>query len=216
MRMVRRWSGLWSVGLALGFAVIAGPSASATPLITYSTSGGIDGTGITGTPVISFLSLSGANAQFNSPSYFSIGEFQVSPLPAGTSTTYSNTPFHLSFSVTDVNGSAPTPNETPINLTGVLNGKITGTNQSTVTATIDPIWNHTFQTGNYLNTLTIPSQTVMLVPSTTNSGITTLQAQLTSTSTVVPVPEPASLSIFVAALGGFGAWSRIRSARRSG
>jgi hypothetical protein len=195
------------------------PKAEASPVVNYSTSGTIDSNGVTGTPVISFNSV--LNSAFESPSSFSLGDFQVAALPTGQKVSYDNTKFHITYLVNSVDGSAPKPNETPIQVSGVLNGTIQGSNQSDVRATFDPITNAKFQTGSFSNALSITDSPLTLVPSTTNSGQTSAQAFLTSTMTTTPpdsggggstpsVPEPSTIALFLTTLAGLG----VQRARR--
>src|SRR5690242_477860 len=89
MHMTRGWTGLRSavIALALGAWLTSDAGAAAMSsdsiksFMEYSTSGTIDPTGISGTPVISFNSV--ADGAFTAPSSFSLGEFQVAPLPSG-------------------------------------------------------------------------------------------------------------------------------------
>ncbi len=214
-------TGLSSTVLVLGLIAPA-ITADASPVVNYSTSGTIDSTGVTGTPVINFNSI--LNSSFESPSSLSLGDFQVAALPDGQTTTYANTPFHITFLVNSVDGSKPNPNETPIQVSGVLNGTVTGGNQSHVVANFDPITKSTFQTGSYSNSLNITDNPLSLVPSTTNSGQTSAQAFLTSTPTTTPppsgggspggsttVPEPTSIALFLTTLAGLG----VHRARRA-
>jgi hypothetical protein len=203
------------------------PAALASPVVNYSTSGTIDSTGVSGTPVINFRSvISGA---FDSPSSFSLGDFQVASLPDATSTSYINTPFHITYLVNslDNGNTSSVPNGTPIQVSGVLNGTITGGNQSDVKATFDPITNATFGVGGFNNTISISDNPLTLVPSTTNSGQTSAQAFLTSkatsnsssdtsgsnsgsTSGTTTVPEPSTIALFLTTLAGLG----VHRARR--
>jgi hypothetical protein len=225
-----KWTGLPATVMVLGLVAQA-PTALADPVVNYSTSGTIDSTGVTGTPVISFNSV--LNSSFDSPSSLSLGDFQVAALPNAQTASYTNTPFHITYLANQVNGVAPNPNQTPIQVSGVLNGTISGGNQSDVKATFDPITNGTFTTGNFSNSLKIADNPLTLVPSTTNSGQTSAQAFLQSTMTSssssntggstttggnsasntggsTTVPEPSTIAIFLTSLAGLG----IHRARR--
>ncbi len=204
MRKSCRLAGLRTWTLALGLVVCTAASGRADAIMSYDTSGSIDSSGVTGPGVISFIPIT--SNSFNSPSGFSLGEFQVAALPGGQSTTYKNTPFHITFLVASVNGQTPTPNETPIQVSGVLNGTVTGGNQSSVVATFDPISQPTFLTGNYTNTLSIPNNPLSLVPNSTLGGQTSAQANLATSpvTPVPPIPEPTSVAMFLTTLAGLG------------
>ena len=209
-------TGLPTAVMVLGLFAQA-QSVLASPVVNYSTSGSIDSSGVTGTPVISFNSV--LNSSFESPSSFSMGDFQVAALPDKQSTSYTDTPFHITYLVNSVDGAKPDVNETPIQLSGVLNGTVSGGNQSHVVAKFDPITKPTFMTGMYSNDLSITDNPLTLVPSTTNSGQTSAQAFLTSTLTTTPppssggettVPEPSTIALFLTTLAGLG----VHRARR--
>jgi len=204
MNMAHGRTGLKAAVVALGLLATGTSASQAVPIVSYTTSGQVQATGVTGTPVISFNSVV-TNQSFNAPSAFSLGDFTVAALPAGQSTTYTNTPFSVTFLVNKVDGNTPSPNESPIQVSGVLNGTITGGDQSSVVAKFDPISNPTFVTGPFKNTMSIFDNPLSLVPSTTNDGRTTAQAHVTSE----PVPEPTSIALFLTAIGGLG-WKRLR------
>jgi hypothetical protein len=145
MRMTRGWTGPRTAVVALTLGLLAAPAVQASPMSgttvsaaleagtatsvnEYTTAGTIGLTGITGPNAIGFNSVAGGS--FLAPSAFSLGEFLVSALPAGVSTTYEDTPFEINYIAQKVNGETPGENGTPIKVTGRLNGTITGPNQS--------------------------------------------------------------------------------------
>jgi len=210
MRKSCRWAGLRTLVLALGTVALAAANGRADAIMSYDTSGQIDSAGVVGAGIISLIPVT--NGSFNAPSQFSLGNFQVAALPGTDTTTYTNTPFHITYLVNTVNANVPNPNQTPIQISGVLNGSITGGDQSSVRATFDPISNPTFLAGNFSNTLSIPDNPISLVPHTTNGGQTSGQAFL-DTKAVVNSPEPSSIALFVTALAGLGVRHRARSRR---
>ena len=99
MHRIQGWTGLRAAVIALGLVAWTATGATAAPL-SYTTSGQVTPTtGVTGTNVVSFVPLSSGNSvdlstgQTNA----SLGNFIISPLAAGATTTYSNTPIQISF-----------------------------------------------------------------------------------------------------------------------
>jgi hypothetical protein len=208
----------------------------------------------TNSNIISFVPITttstppNSDNSFTSPSNFSLGYFQLGQQDPGVSTTYSHTPFNVTLHFDSVNGQTPVPdpNGTPITITGELNGTATGSDVSNVKATFNPPTNatstgsqitttpteitDTFQTGSFSNTMTVPTSNFLLVPSSSNFGRTTLEANLTSTRSNPPpssdgstggstspsggqtVPEPTSIVLFAAAIAGL-ALHRYRARR---
>ena len=221
MKMMNSSAGLRHLALALFASALLAPRASASALIDYTSAGTIGSTGITGTPVVSFNNTSAGS--FNAPSDFSLGDFHVTPLADGQSTTYTNTPFQISLTVNQIDGSAPEPNQTPVTLSGVLNGTVTGPNQSTVVAQFNPGATPDFVTGSATNTLSVFDNPLSLVPSTTNGGLTSAQAYLNNQVASVPplggtqtVPEPTSVLVFSAGIAVVGLIRRRRLGRSGG
>ncbi len=214
MRNTCGWTGLRLAACVLAVGLAGASSASAATMTSnnqYSTSGSIGTTGIAGANVISFSSVGVGSFQANGPddppANFSLGEFLVGALPAGVSTVYTDTPFSITYISQQVNDETPSVNETPITLTGVLNGVVTGSNYSSVTATFEPIDKTVFRTGDFLNTLTVPNA-VWLAPSTTNGGKNSAQGKLVAEAS--PIPEPTSIAVFLAAIAGLGLRHKYR------
>src|SRR3954470_16358952 len=91
----------------LGLLVMTMASAQASPIqttITYNTIGSVDSFGVTGTPVVSFQGT--PNGTMATGSAFSLGHFQISAPPAGTTSTYLNIPYQILFKVESLGGSA--------------------------------------------------------------------------------------------------------------
>lgn len=207
-RLVRSW--MTSLALVFGVASLTqaavSPAQSAKVLMNYATSGSIDSTGVDGIPVVSFNSV--PTGQFTTPSSFSLGEFMVSALPNGVSTTYTDTPFSITYLVSQVDGQPIDSGYTPITLTGKINGTVSGASQSDLMVSFDTTPVPSFITNGFSNTLVNLDTNLTLVPSTTNGGRTTAQTLLV----VQPVPEPASLAIFGLGVAGL-AWHRRRQTK---
>lgn len=223
------WAGLrWTLAtLALGTVMARGAAAdvidsaaaqaeaaaaAAAPVVTdmmYATSGSIGMTGVTGANVISFIPE--AASAFSTPSAFSLGTFVVGYLPPGAKTTYDKTPFTITYTALKLNGKEPTKNETPITISGFLNGTVAGPSTSSVVATFSPISDPRFNLDDYVNRISVLDPQVALVPSTTNGGRTTAQAHLRVVA--APIPEPTTIALFATTLVGLGL--RRRFTRRN-
>ncbi len=156
-------------------------------LIQYSTAGAIGTTGITGPNVISYSSID--DARFTAPSDFGLGEFVTAALPDGTSVSYNDTPFTITLL---------TPTADPVEVTGVLNGTVTGASQTNVTAQFDPVdsladW-FGDSSANGQGSLSMLNTEISLVPASTNRGRTSVQASASVVSPT-PIPEPATITV---------------------
>ena len=148
------------------------------------------------------------NGSVDTASNISLGTFVVAALPAGESTTYNNTPFSLSLIPDSFNGT--TVSDPPVEITGFLKGTVTGANQSSVQVTFNPIMTSAFSLGSGSGTLDLSNSQQLLVPSSVNSGQTTLQAQVTASAPPIGpegnVPEPSTIALFLSTVGGL--WLR--------
>ena len=113
----------------------ASPSATR---VTYETSGTIDASGVTGTPVVRFVGGTGSTA---TASPFPLGAFQVDPANTGAVTRYSQTPVTISYWTQAVNGtSTAAQNGTPASpmvIHGWLSGTVGGANASALSVLFD-------------------------------------------------------------------------------
>jgi hypothetical protein len=222
MHMTKGWSGLRTAVIALSlFAwTTTGVKAAAVPnLLDYSTAGLIMGpTGISGTNVISFVPVgtSGSPAAVDPNSNLPLGSFQVAALPDGSSTTYDNTPFQISFIPTSFGGTKLT-GVNPVMLTGTLNGQITGNYASSVKVAFDPVADGTFQLGGVPSTINIlQNDQKLLVPSSAG-GTTTLEATIVTSGhpgSPAAAPEPSTIALFLSTIGGLGLRRYVLSRRR--
>ena len=210
MQMTQGWIRLRSAVIALGFFACASTGAKADGILTYGTSGFVIGTsGVTGTPAITYESVTNANV--DPTSNLPLGEFQVAALPTNQTTVYNNTPFSFNLLPSQFNGS-PLANFTELSVSGVLNGTLTGNEASSVVATINPIPNDTFKLGDATSTLTDLPTTLLLVPAS-SGGVTTLEGSITTLGSPAPAPEPSTIALFLSTVGGL-ALRRYVLARR--
>ena len=194
MRMTQGWTGLRTAVIALGIIAWTTTGVKADALLTYSTAGSIDtSVGVTGANVISFVPTPPAGSALTSTtvdasSNLPLGSFQVAALPAGTTTTYNDTPFSITFLPTKYNGIALTdPN--PVTITGTLSGQVTGPYQSSVVATFNPITSGSFELAGASSTLSILDNQKLLVPSSAG-GTTTVEGIVATTSGHSRVSRP--------------------------
>ena len=94
---------------------------------------------------------------------------------------------------------------------GVLNGTITGSNSSTMTATITQVSPlHSFSALLPSSAVQLNTSALLLAPGGTNGGMTTLTAFISTT-----IPEPSTIALFGVVLAVAGV-HRVRARRRAG
>ena len=218
MHRIQGWTGLRAAVIALGLVAWTATGATASPL-SYTTSGQVTPTtGVTGTNVVSFDPLSTGNSVDLSTGQTNagLGNFVISPLADGVTTTYSNTPIQISFQPQSYGGTSIS-SDAPVVVSGVLNGVVSGPSSSTVTATFNPPPSGLFSlgSGNGTGEFSIPTSTLLLAPSTSNNGTTSAQGLVTSsTGSDSPVPEPSTIALFLTTVGGLGLRRYVLSRRR--
>jgi len=208
MRMTQGWTRLRTAVFALGLIAWTTTGAKADPignLLDYSTAGSVDtSVGLTGANVISYIPVT--NAEINPTSNLPLGSFQVAALPTGQSTTYNNTPFSITFAPSSYNNIALT-DSTPVTVTGTLSGQITGSYQSSVKVSFNPVTDGAFKIAGAPSTLNmLQNDQKLLVPASAGGG-TTLEGMITTTGTPnpeAPVPEPSTIALFLSTIGGLG------------
>src|SRR5271157_1937086 len=223
MHRIQGWTGLRAAVIALGLVAWTATGAKATPL-SYTTSGQVDTTtGVSGTNVISFVPLSSNNSVDLSTGQTNagLGNFVISPLATGVTTTYANTPYQISFLPASYGSDTTVGSDAPVVVSGVLNGVVNGPSSSTVTATLNlnPPPNGLISLdGNGTAAFSLPTTTLLLAPSTSNNGTTSAQGLVTlgasQIGSVSPVPEPSTIALFLTTVGGLGLRRYVLSRRR--
>jgi hypothetical protein len=223
MHMTKGWSGLRTAVIALSLFAWTTTGVKAAPvpnLLDYSTAGLVLGpTGIAGTNVISFVPVGTTNnpyAEVDPSSNVSLGSFQVAPLPDGQTTSYTNTPFQISFIPNSYAGTKLT-DATPVMVTGTLTGQVTGDYQSSVTVSFNPVANGTFDMGGVPSTLNVLQNDQKLLVPASDGGTTTLEASIISSggpNNEAAAPEPSTIALFLSTIGGLGLRRYVLSRRR--
>lgn len=213
MSMIQGLNGLRSAVLTLGVLAIATAGADAAAILKYQTATaiGLD-KGITGPNLISFTPATDAGVDLsNGEVNAGLGTFVVAPPATGSTTTYKNVPFEITFLPKELNGESLS--NLSLVIKGVLNGVVDSPYGSTVTATFDrDVPSLELDNGQTLS-FSFPEDTSkLLVPSQSNGGLTTIQARIDSTQ-IPPVPEPSTIALFVTTLGGLALRRRLAARR---
>jgi hypothetical protein len=212
MHTTRGWTGFRAAVLALTALAWNASSAQASGILNYHTSGGPGTANISGSPAVSFVPVQAGSV--DTASNISLGTFVVAALPTGQSTTYNNTPFSLSLIPDSVNGAAV--QDSPVVIDGLLNGMVSGGNQSSLRVTFNPLTTGAFSIGSEQGVLNLSNSQELLVPSSVNGGQTTLQATVSALgggAAPTPAPEPSTIALFLSTVGGL-ALRRLVQKRR--
>ena len=194
----------------LALAVAHAPKADAAATYSYTTTGSVSG--MSGSVPIQFFGLSGTGS-LTTPGAFTLGEFVTNPLPPTGTLTYDHTPFTIDVVVHD----ATNYYNTDYKITGELNGSITGAGFSDMLATATSV---TAVAGGVSGIPPFPASDLAIVapqainaPDGSGAGFTTLTGQvlISGLGPPSPTPEPTSIAVFGAALGGWLIRRRSRS-----
>jgi hypothetical protein len=115
--------------------------------------------------------------------------------------------------------------DAPVVLTGFLNGVVNGASSSTVQASFNPVPNGMVGLGSAgTANFSLPTGSLLLAPSTSNSGTTSAQGLVTFTpgngngggagGGEAPVPEPSTIALFLTTVGGIGLRRYVLGRRR--
>jgi hypothetical protein len=183
--------------MMLGTTATLSASPIETP-IAYSTYGAVDSVGVIGDPVLVFQGV--PYATLTTGGTFDIGKFTVAATPGDGTANYTNIPFQIVLRAQAIDGSAPSPNETPIILQGTLSAVLTGGKIDSLTATFptyssDPANPPPFPTS--VTPFRIGDFTSYLSITSSGNGGGSIQGTLN----LAPVPEPTSMMVFAAAAG---------------
>jgi hypothetical protein len=191
---------------------VAAGGVSASPIETpvhYSTYGSVDSFGVDGQPIVVYQGVQ--YGSLTTGGAFSLGQFSVASTSEGGSATYTDIPFQIALRVQSFDGSAPSPNQSPVVLQGTLSAVLTDGKIDSLTAKFPTYPSSSDDPPPYPSSIA-PFQIAgyngfLNVTSSGDDGVT-IQAVLN----VAPVPEPTSMLVFAAATGLVA----LRARRRRG
>ena len=217
MRVTHPWARPRTTVLALAFAACLARGAEAAPIRTlhYQTVGAVGQGGVTGYNVVGFEGVQ--DGSLSAPGYahviggsqssaVGLGAFVVDGLPGKLTTTYSHTPFAITFLPTSIDGD-PTATLTPVTINGEINGQVQG-GKPDLTASFQPPANGTFAGGDVQGQLTLSAISGPLAPGGT--GLAVQVALGPGSSTEFATPEPTTTAILLVGLAGLGLVRRGR------
>ena len=219
-----RWTSSLVVLVALAGCAASAKRADGAP-ISYHTQGDIwpwtygkgGIPGYNGTNAISFQGVTNGTITVGSP--FPLGEFVISTLPTGSSTTYHDSAFSITLDTSL--GDSPVPLQpgyvpySSLSVNGVLNGTVTGAGPSDITAkvlSITPNFPISFpeQPINPILDLPFPLSALTVEQPVVLSSSTSAAVRTTIFARVDAVPEPAPAITFLIVLAGLGLRARAR------
>ena len=198
----------------LALATLTAPEAQASAVQSYSYSTTTSLGDISNGPI----NLTGVSAwsgnQLTTPGAFVLGQFTANPLPSTATLTYDHTPFTIDLRVSPVGsfgGSSGTPSYDYI-ISGELNGSMTNGSSSMVASITSIAGSGTFATPPFpIEELAVSLPQGIAAPSGSNSGQTSLIAQVMVAGDPIPAPEPTSIAAFAVGLAGWGLRRRLRA-----
>jgi hypothetical protein len=204
----------------LAFIVLTNSEAGAAAVQSYNywTEGNIAGQA--GVAPIYFNSAS--SPMFTSPGTFSLGQFDAAGiLPTSATLTYNNTPFTVDLNVSTGAGTGPNAPYYTYEISGNLNGMITGTGSSTMVATVSSITGISEYVNGVWTTPPFPVSELQInapqgitAPNGYQDGLTTLYAQVNpALGLPSPAPEPTSIAIVGVGLVAWGVRRRLARSR---
>ena len=219
----------------IGLVPNAALADASPPSYQYSVTGtGLNSTGVSGPNVISFVGTGPQGATLTPGAPFSLGQFAINTGLGLGSTTYNHADFNIELHLPQFNTTTPLGPVTPSNsypgyshqinqevIHGHLDGTVNGSGQSNVVATIDSVkagygLDPVIPEDKYNYVFPFPDSDVK-VPGTISLAAGAGQTHVAVSAEIVssigypaPAPEPTTLALYAAALGGLAFWRRQR------